>query len=653
MHSLSAAEHRILVKTAAILLRAGGVEALEEAAEILPQRLLVELEASLGRARMLVEKVDSRFVEDVQAEVQRVLEPRRRKRLSAYYTVEAGRRFMAELYARCGGGVLADPFMGSALTLTTALRRIGGEVKLVWGIEVEPLAALVGYAALRYLLRDPRRVKVYRGDAFKLLAERRLRADAVLTNPPFARWRILEADEREAVKRFLFLRGYEVFLRRRQLNLSVAGLLLVDSVLREDGLLVSVLPSSILYTLTAEAARRMLLERYRVLAVAEASVDSFSEGSGFKEVILAAVKKGDRGGGETLILRLSEETDFNRLSELILRGGDSMREVLARRRLSSLTLIEKSNWLTLFAGEELLSLLSHLSSSSKLSQGIPRNLIVRGVEMYGPDFFFLPNRFWSIVEVEEDYLIIESRLGERLRIPRRFLVECFRKPSLHSKRVLEKPQHFLLSIPSIPLEGLPRDLRRYVSWGMESGAAAPALEAFGDRWLSHIHRQLEVKKPYGLLFLPDKVDSSLLHRSVYAFLSSKPLTASKNFHILRLKERGQVSFLALWFNSVFFLMLLTAAGRKISGRWTRLLEEDYLRLPAPHLDRVDKSFLEAASRLIETLSAEVLPPLRKQLEDRPQWRRRLDALVAEALGLRFSERFYDLLLNTLSETNAK
>ena len=651
MRGLSAAEQDILVKTAAILLRAGGVEAVEEASEILPPRIFAELEEALGRARRLVERVDSRFVECVQREVQSVIEPRRRKRLSAYYTVEAGRRFMAELYAHYGGGVLADPFMGSALTLTTALRRVGGEVKLVWGIEVEPLAALVGYAALRLLLRDPRRVKVYWGDAFKLLAEKRLQADTVLTNPPFTRWGILGAEEREAVKRFLSRRGYARLLRRRQLNLSVAGLLLVDSVLGEGGFLASVLPSSALYTLTAEAARRLLLERYRVLAIAEASADSFSEGSGFKEVILAAVKGGR--GGETLILRLSEKTDLNRLSKLVLTGEDSMEEVLARRRLSSLTPIERFNWLTLFSGERVLSVLSALSSSPQLSQGIPRDLIVRGIEMYGPDFFFLPNRFWRVVEVGKEYLIVGDRSGVRLPIPRSFLIECFRKPSLHSKSILDEPRHFLLSIPSTLLERLPESLRRYVIWGVESGAALPAVKAFGDRWLSHTHRQLEVKKPYGLLFLPDKVDSSLLHRSVYAFLSPKPLTASKNFHILKLRERGQASFLALWFNSVFFLILLTAAGRRISGRWTRLLEEDYLRLPAPPLDRVEESFLEDASRLVETLSAEALPPLRRQLEDRPRWRLRLDALVAEALGLRFSEKLYDTLLNALSETNAK
>ena len=638
-----------------MLLRVGGRRAVEEAAERLPSWFSNKMEEALDGARGLVERVDERFVERVQEEIQEVLEPSKRKRLSAYYTRRLGRQLMSELCAYYASGkrvVLADPFMGAGLTLTDAISRIGANsIKRVWGIEVEPLAALTGYAALAYFLRgDLRRVEVHCGDAFHVLSERKLLADVILTNPPFVRWELLDPEVRERVREFLSRRGYERYLRRRQLNLSVAGFLLADGALVDEGLIVSVLPSSTFYTITGEAVKNLLRERYSVLAIAETPENSFSTGSGFKENIIAALKDGGKRA-ETLFVKLSDEVDLKGISDAVMTGKAQAVGIVGARRLRELLPIEDMNWLTLFMDNEILSLLSKLSSTPMFIKGSKAlgSLMVRGVEMFGPDFFFLPNRFWKVIETRDSEVVIRnSGTGQELALPHSFLVKALRRPGLYSRALMAEPQHYLLSIPPVALDELPRDASSYVRWGIVSGAAAPAARAFGERWYAHVHRQLRVKKPYGLLFLPDKVDWGLRHRSVFANLTTSPATASKNFYIVRLSDWRQACFLALWFNSAPFLTLLTAAGRRISARWTRLLEEDYMRLSAPALNMIGGEFLREAAELVSGLSGE-LPPIWEQLRNPPEWRLRLDRLMLEALRLEALslEELYGALVSVL------
>jgi hypothetical protein len=65
--------------------------------------------------------------------------------------------------------------------------------------------------------------------------------------------------------------------------------------------------------------------------------------------------------------------------------------------------------------------------------------------------------------------------------------------------VIRDPGFYVLAIGDEP-QG---DLRKYVEWGEREGV--PALR-LGDRWYQHIWRQLQTKRPYGHVFIHDKVD---------------------------------------------------------------------------------------------------------------------------------------------------
>ncbi|WP_243678359.1 hypothetical protein [Vulcanisaeta distributa] len=95
---------------------------------------------------------------------------------------------------------------------------------------------------------------------------------------------------------------------------------------------------------------------------------------------------------------------------------------------------------------------------------LSRDEIVRGgVEMYGPDFFFIPNAHWFIVREDGTSITIGNRSnGMRLVIPRKYLVKCLRRPEYYGDRIyVSDPRYYVLSISEEP-EG---DLRKYIEWG--------------------------------------------------------------------------------------------------------------------------------------------------------------------------------------------
>jgi len=121
----------------------------------------------------------------------------------------------------------------------------------------------------------------------------------------------------------------------------------------------------------------------------------------------------------------------------------------------------------------------------------------------------------------------------------------------------------------------------------------PALR-LGDRWYQHIWRQLQTKRPYGHVFIHDKVD--LTRSRVLANYSDRPLCASKNFYIIRTDN----PLIAAWLNSSIMREVLEVFSKRISSSWTRLLEDDYLAIPVPSRRvSVNLDDLEAAERAVK------------------------------------------------------
>ncbi len=551
--------------------------------------------------------------------VQRTVGLDTRRKLAVYYSKDEALRLMEEALDMVEGDiVLGDPFMGSGRTLSHLLSLAKDRVIKVWGVEKLPLPALVAFTSLLHILEGEREILDVRvGDAFILYLKGELpSSNLIATNPPFTRWDKLPEDYRRALVE-TFRRTHPEFVGKGSISLQALAMLLIDDILEDGGVVATVLPASTFYTIYGRGYKRLLRESYHLALLAEGR-DSFSEGSGFKELVLVA-RKGPRRG-LTKILSAS--------------GKHSLLD------LGELPTFFDMNWLSLF-NQDLRDLVLKFISPALRAGTLVRLSdlgvrVARGVEMYGPDFFFLPNGYWDLRSGDSDFILSD---GRELRIDRKYLVKALRRPSLYSSSIEVDVKTYLLSVPPLPLEDLPRDLVEYIRWGLEEGTAAPAVRSKGSRWYSHVWRQLKTKKPFGYLFLPDKVGDPL-RKSSLAYLTGEKVTASKNFYVV-ITSRRKSWMLAAWYNSTFFASLLTLMGRKISRRWTRFLLADYLEMPVPR--REDKRVISAFKELLRDPR-----PIEEELSVEGS-RYKLDVALGRALSIPEVDRLLESLYSKLAD----
>ncbi len=509
----------------------------------------------------------SMHVDGAQYEVQGLVD---RKRTSTYYTSPDGvsviRSLMEEIPEEEREGVtLMDPFMGSGVLLSSVDDLVKPSV--VVGIEINREPCVLGRKILSSIYGS---VDVICGDAFR--EAWRYEADIVVSNPPFVRWHLMK--DRDEVLDSVISRGYGGFISRRDPGLHILSMFLIDHVLREGGHAVLVIPASTFYTSQGSGVKKLLRRSYDVLAMVEnVKTPSFSTGSGFKELII--------------LLRKRRPLELGERHTVIYQYDGDLRERYSVNLDEAPKFLDR-NWLSLFDYERARKAVEAIEEalSSGLLRYLNRNEVLRGVEMYGSEFFFIPNKHWSIAGEEGDAVVIRNGY-QTLRIPKKYLVKCLRKPEHYNEGILvSDPKFHALAISDEP-EG---DLRKYVEWG--EGQGLPALK-FGDKWYQHIWRQLRTKSPYGHIFIHDKLDIS--RNKVLANYSENPLCASKNFYIIKTNN----PLIAAWFNSRIMRYILEIFSKRISDNWTRLLEEDYLEIPIPSRPlNVDLSSTQSAERAV-------------------------------------------------------
>jgi len=480
------------------------------------------------------------------------------------------------------------------------------------------------------------------------------KADIVLTNPPFTRWKYLEKEYREYLLSVVEGLGYKKYITRREVSLQTLSMFLCDYILKSNGLLISVLPASTFYTIYGRGYKSLLREKYGIYAMVECkSRASFSEDSGFKEVMLIAVKNPNKRS--TVFIELNDNVE--EVAKIIMGNIKPCISI----NIHTLPRFLDINWLALFGDDRLRNIVISIFEQG-LKKGtigywdnvLGKNSIIRGIEMYGPDFFFVPNKYWKLVEEKDDFIRIEHE-GEELIISKEFLIKTLRKPSLYNDRIEANVDTFMLSIPPIEIGDLPRDLQEYIEWGRNSNTAEPAIKAYGKYWYSHVYKQIRTKKPFGQIFIPDKVDLSFKNRSVFANYTREIVAASKNFYIIRIKGDIPTKLLIGWFNSTLFISVLILLGRKISETWTRFLKNDYLELPIINLNNLNnkenkKTMLEIIESVNKILSKS-LPPLWKQLNE--DYRYNLDLAIAKFIGIRNPERTIEDLYQLLDDLHNK
>ena len=562
--------------------------------------------------------------------IQESIDAGTRKRLAINYTLTSAAAFLGDLIGDYHYKHVLDPFAGSARLIRELALRQGHESKTTANLvtfevsEIWEPAAKLSILHILYLITSKKvsqqlRFIISLGDTFEMF-QRPSRADLVIMNPPFTRYLRLGDNYLKRLK--IACKDYESFFSD-QMGLHIFSLFLADRCLSRGGMLAAILPASTFYSLYSEGLRRFLLHYYTdITMVGVINEMALSERSDFREVFLIARK------AETENIEDSAGVSFISLGEItqsVLVVGGAERKSrdrlnaagVQKRIIPTADLYNEWNWIRFLEQNSLYELADTLKIQGNLRTSQELGLrIVRGFEMYGPNFFFLPNKYWSITSQEDDVTIVtHDRTQTICKIPSTILASALRKSGLYSTQISPKIDHFALFVPDGKHNVVPQE---YID--LSSSEWEVAHKRFGNNWIHHTYRQLRSKSPSGYLFVVDKIPITRIGTFIHYY--DMPVICSKNFHLIGTDQRRS-KLLAAWMSSTFFLLLFLSARREIGGNYGRLQIIDYLREPFfLEVDEILPTQEHELLRTFDLLRAKQLPSLRQQVKS--QWKPRVD-----------------------------
>ncbi|UCG02193.1 MAG: N-6 DNA methylase [Candidatus Heimdallarchaeota archaeon] len=546
-----------------------------------------------------------------------------RKRLAANYTTHNSAKLLVNtLDIQESYSSIIDPFCGSGRLISAYLmsRNSRGKFPHIRIHDLMPSAVLIAYCRLILILseydQDLSFLQASIGDAFAAFSNERYskefgKFDLVLINPPFTRTHRINKNQRKNL--LAIEEQYSQYLSG-QVGLHIYAVLLADLLMKEDGVLGAILPAATISSQYSNGVHEFFLNNFQLKTIASSEDEkAYSEDSNLREIILIA--KRDRSKKE-------EEIQFLRIDS----HEKSRSQIFSTQIISKDVLAKEWNWTIFLRDPELLKIRNLLLQSGFIKNGKDLGFdIVRGVEMYGPDFFFIPNRKWKISSEEKNKLILKNN-GNTIEVPKEFLVRSLRKPGKYNQFISPKVSDFALSIPTSNISQ--KWIKDYLE--VSEQFASPAKRKFRQDWISHIHNQIETKKPSGHIFFIDKFGIS--STSIMSHFFEKKINCSKNFYVLRNCTATQAKLHAAWLNSTLFIILYLLSRREIGGSYGRLQIIDYLKEPL-FLDfsKYTAEIKAQINQQFDRIRRFKLPPIPEQLQ-LPQ-RRALDSTIIQGLKL--------------------
>jgi hypothetical protein len=576
--------------------------------------------------------------------LQNLLSQATRKRFAANYTILDGAQLLAHLAIAPQFQRIIDPMGGSGRLIFSSLDAFnaqgitfsGAFPRMILNEIFLPAVQLFYSKLLIRILGESggsldliRKLTVATGDAFQNfqansgLGELLNNCDLVIMNPPFTRQGLLEKNYRTFLAgRFAEFTPYI----NRHMGLHGYALFLAHELLHPGGMIAAVLPAATIYSGYGAGLKQFLLDNYDIhIILTSAIIKAFSEGSDFRELILICTKKGSSEPSsdsqvcsEVKFVTVKQnmlEVDLPHLAaeiNAVTQDGETERFKVAfvpQEQLGS-----DKNWLYFFESGDFKELYQAFTTQhSFLSSSAADFRLVRGFEMYGPNYFLLPNKFWQVAEELPDAIIFAPtkvlKKEEQIEMPRQYLITSLRKPQECEAKITFDPGFYAFSVPKST--GVPAELEDYVGWG--NYAAQPAIKRYGKDWLYHVNAQLESKQPFGHVFVVDKIAVNGIHNFAYYFPES--ITCTKNFYVFQTQSAETDEFLAAWLNSSVFLLLFLAQRREIGGSYGRLQIADYKAMPLfVEIDPSNNAFNEVLGAFRTMCAIDPLPLLQDQFE---------------------------------------
>jgi len=550
-----------------------------------------------------------------------------RKKLAANYTNVGSASILISMIESLNPSSVVDPCCGSGRLITSFLNQFdsSNEFPRIRINDIMPSAVLIAYCRiilkLSELNQDLHLLEATIGDAFEVffnnhknLTAKFRTYDLVMMNPPFTRSHRISLEQRKKLqsleKRYHHSIG-------GQIGLHVYSVFLADMLVNNNGILALILPAATILSNYSKGIHDLLLRNYRIEIIGSSLSDkSYSEDSNLREIFIIAKRR--------KIVSENETVKFLNIAESNMRNQYH----ISSSQVISVKKLEKEwNWTLYLQDPKLLKIRDIIHKSGLIENGKNLKLdIVRGVEMYGPDFFFIPNRVWKMIVEKQNIVVIKSEKTV-VEIPKKFLVRSLRKPSKYIHYITPDVSDFALSIPNADLTSQ-KWLKDYL--GVTEWYALAAKRRFGSKWVSHIYQQMQAKHPWGYLFFIDKFGIS--STSVLGHYFENKISCSKNFYLLRNYNSIQAKLLAAWLNSTFFIILFLCIRREIGGSYGRLQIIDYMREPL-FLDfsKCSQIVKDIIIKEFDKLRNLKLPPIPLQIRSRRK--RSLDLAIAQGLQI--------------------
>jgi hypothetical protein len=562
--------------------------------KILKKSNLIESKAT---SEIITEVFQKNISEITYEDIIKILPKSIQKKFAIYYTKSDISLFIAEILKQYKFDSAFDPACGNGRLLDS----VSNNTRTLFGTDLFSIKFFDNSKHKIIENMDFLRIDENGKNGRKSIINQKF--DLVIMNPPYTRFSNLNENYRKSILSQIKMKSMP------QMGLHGYFIIHSNNFLNQNGLLVAVLPASILFSKYSHELRLFLLNNFSLkYIISFSNDDSFSDNSSFKEIILIAEKNPSNFTCNFIsISNKIDQTNYLELASLIT--NEKLTKDLVFSKISKTKLSESSNWSSFFCDSE-----ENIkkNDSSKLKKFKLMSFgIRRGTESFGPEFFYMPNKYWKIEKSTKNFVkIFNSDSNLTLDIPAQFLIPGIIRTKQNTKKITLEHHDFFMSIPPLALDKLPISVQKYIEWGSTLDLAIKK-HSFSQKnpWYSFLFSQLQRKSFFGNLLLIRKLRFNTM--SVIAHLNPKNLPASKAFYIIQCPKPFE-KIITAWLNSTYFLKHMSNSRRRISDNWGELMISDILELECIDPTQMDKKSIQTLENIFDKLSSKELPNILEQ-----------------------------------------
>ncbi|MFX0084879.1 MAG: class I SAM-dependent DNA methyltransferase [Candidatus Hodarchaeota archaeon] len=603
-----------------------------------------------------------------------------RKFLAAYYSSNVVGEFLAYLVIKDTRNKTMDPACGSGTMLVSAYKRyreLDGSLshknilQKLYGFDVSVFAAQL--AEINLILQNPKikehKCQITITDVFKYQTQNNksvrdeknsLKVDVLIGNPPFTRGDRLDNEYKIFLENHL--RNHDIKLRYNKKYLGFYAYFLLDSIrfLNEGGTIGFVLPLSVINSSSMKPVLSFLITHFafRYFIISDVQ-NTFSEECSFKEILFIGTKKHVREDYKTKFVVLKEKLskrniiDFSRKIE---KTSDDYEDIKIRIRLIPKKMLLNTintNWIIYFYDQTFYYLYKQILQSNAISLTnqivkSPRFDVDRGLRAGISDFFYIPNKYWSLVEnTKIGVLIKNSENGNQLNIPHHYVRCVLRKSALYKKITPEISELIVLIEENSTQD---TDITEYIRWGSNKFKKDEGFESLAFK---------QVKKGRKIARVGITHELSLTSSAIVAYYSHNPTVMTDNFIFIRTFREKDDKIIAAYLNSSIFLLTYMILRRGKTGSLGQIFGIDmrnfYILNPKKVNDKDREDLLGIFDIFID--ESDNFPPFSEQIQlamqNKNSPRYLLDKKIIEILQLRDQPKFQKQLYEILNKEFTK